>query len=241
MERLFSLIQEKIESRSLRAVARDLKVPAPTLSRILTGARPLTDAMKKRLIVAVAKDAGERRRLLEVAFVRPEGRARKPTRYRHLSAAELKRLGSWRALAVAEALGTRPRLRSVTAIAQVCGLSIDEVEASLSALKELGLARYRVAHGYDMTDLHFSTLKAEGTEEWANLQWGFVERLRQLYPNGDPTSSVIRGILFRTPPENLPLIRNRIQAFVEDIADEFAESSAQGLVRMNVQFGPMAK
>jgi hypothetical protein len=240
MDRLIDLLKDKVQNRSLRAVARDLGVPAPTLSRILSGRRKLTEAMKRRLILAVAKDPGERRRLLEVAFVRPEGRARRPTRYRKLSPQELKQLGNWHFLAVADALGIRPRLRSVGQIAEVCGLSLSEVEECLTRMKNLSLVRYKVGQGYEMVDAHLSTLGAEGTPEWASLQWGMVDRLRQLHPMGDPERAVLRGILFRTLPENLPEIRARIQAFMEDIADEFAEPESTSMVRMNLQFGRLA-
>jgi uncharacterized protein (TIGR02147 family) len=244
IERLKALLQEKREKNprfGLRALARQLDIPAPTLSRVLTGKRGLTLAMARKIVRGITDNLAEQRRLLRAYAIEPKASATRPTKYRYLSLSELERLSHWGHSAVLETLQGHDGIRSLGVIAQATGLTEREAEQCLRDLAALKLVSRNVKRGWHTQGHDLSSIRWEGTPPWKNIHRGYAERGMRYIESYDRARAVVQGITFLVPPEKIEQARERIREFAEELSDELAHEGGPELYRLNVQLFPLGK
>jgi uncharacterized protein (TIGR02147 family) len=244
LRRLEQLLEEKRQKNQrfgLRALARQLEIPAPTLSRILSGRRGLTLEMARRITQALTESPAERRRLLK-AFALESGQApAKATRYRHLTLEELRVLNHWGHSAILEVLRGERGIRSVPTIARASGLKESEAEKLLKDLKSLGLVDRTIQRGWFTQGQHLSSIRWEGTEPWRRVHAGYAERAVEYATRYQADEGSFQGITFLVSPGAIAGAKERIRDFAEELADELAQGEGRRLYRLNVQLFPMGK
>lgn len=246
---LLRQLRETIEERkkknpkySLRAFARQVGIPAPTLSRLLAGRWQLSISMARKIVRGITENADEQRRMLRAFAVEPEKGAAKSTRYRYLSLSELGLLAHWGYSALLEWLRSRDGVRSEDEIARGTGLSLKEVREFLKTLEGLGFVHRSIKHGWRSKGLHLSSIRWEGEAPWKQVHGGYAERARQhLEERHAKDESIFQGITFMIAPDRVAEAKQRIREFAEEISDELSSGDNTSLYRLNIQLFPLGK
>jgi len=249
-QRLKEVLGEKSSknpSFSLRSLARTLKIPAATLSRILSEKRGMSLEMAQRIVQGLTPNLGEQRRLLKAFALEPKKTPAAPTRYRYLELAELERLDHWGHGALLEVLRGEQGIRSIATLAQATGLTMREAEGCLKNLEALKFVQFSIKRGWHSKGLNLSAIRLENSEPWRKIHQGYAARavshLEQSSALGafSAEDASFQGITFLAPLGRVAEARARIREFAEELSDELSEEGAEVLYRLNVQLFPLGK
>jgi uncharacterized protein (TIGR02147 family) len=246
VQRIRELLEERREknpSYSLRALARQLGIPAATLSRILSDKRGMSVSMARRIVNRLTDHPAERRRLLQAFALEPKTVPAKPTRYRKLSARELEMMSSWGHSAVLEVLRVEGSegTRSLERLSVATGLSEKEVQQCLKDLRVLGFVQHSIKRGWSTKELHLSSMALEGIAAWRRIQRGYVERALRFLDDYRLEQGAVRGITLVVPPERIDEAKAKIQEFAEELSDELSRDGGEVLYRLNFQLFPLGR
>lgn len=242
VERMRAVLSERREKNpryGLRALARQLGVPAPTLSRILAGRRGLSLAMARKIVRGLTDHAGEQRRLLKSFALEPKKGTAKPTRYRYLSLGELAKLNHWGHSAILEVLRGEQGIRAIPTIARATGLTEAEAGKCLKDLEELKLVHRSIKRGWTTKGHHLSSIRWEGEAPWRSIHRGYAERAVKYLENYEREQASVQGITFLVAEGRIDEARERIREFAEELADEMSAPSGGTLYRLNAQLFPL--
>ena len=242
VHRLKEVLREKSEKNprfGIRALARQLKMPAPTLSRILSGKRGLSLVMARRIVRGITEDFAEQRRLLKAHALEPKQVPAKPTLYRYLTLKELERLSHWGHSAILEVLRRESGIRSLATIAASSGLTEVETEKCLKDLEGLKLVDRSLKRGWYTKGQNLSSIRWEGEIAWKCIHQGYGERALHYMKRYNALEATIQGITFLVPDDRIQAARQRIQEFAEELSDELSQGDNGTLYRLNVQLFPL--
>lgn len=237
------LTEQKSRNPSLgvRALARRLDIPAPTLSRLLSGRRGLTLAMAQKIVDGLTELPAERRRLMKAFAVDSQRSAATATRYRHLELHELERLSDWGHGALLEVLRGEKGVRSLYTLSLATGLPEPEVERLLRNLRDLKLVTHSIKQGWQAREVHLSSIRWEGEAPWKKVHRGYAERAIKYFDRYEKQEATFQGITFLASATRIEEAKTRIREFAEELADELAQESGDALYRLNVQLFPLGK
>jgi uncharacterized protein (TIGR02147 family) len=244
LQRLQEVLQEKAQknpSFGLRALARQLKIPAPTLSRILTGKRGLSIHMARRIVQGLTDHPVEQRRLLKAYALEPKRAPTQATRYRYLELAELEVLSHWGHGALLEVLRGEVGIRSLLTLATATGLSEPEVERCLKDMQRLSLVSYSIKRGWHSKGVHLSSIRWEGEGAWKKIHRGYAEQGVRYFEKYNSNEANFQGITFLAPAGRVQEAKQRIREFAEELSDDLAGESGEVLYRLNVQLFPLGR
>lgn len=244
IRRLREVLEEKSSknpSFSLRSLARSLKIPAATLSRILAEKRGMSLEMAQRIVQGLTPSLSEQRRLLKAFALEPKKAPAPPTRYRYLELAELEQLDHWGHGALLEVLRGEQGIRSIATLAQATGLTMKEAESCLKNLENLKLAQFSVKRGWYSKGLNLSAIRWENSTPWMTIHKGYASRAVGYFDHFHADDASFQGITFIAPPGKVAEARQRIREFAEELSDELSEDDAEVLYRLNVQLFPLGK
>jgi uncharacterized protein (TIGR02147 family) len=245
VRRLKEVLAEKSEKNpgySLRALARSLKVPAATLSRILAGKRGISLEMATRIAQGLTPLASEQRRLLRAYALEPQKAPAQATRYRYLELRELEQLNHWGYGALLEVLRGEHGIRSQATLAQATGLTEQETDQCLKNLMALKLVHFTVKRGWYTRGQHLSSIRWEGSEPWKDIHKGYAAQAVRYFERFDPKEASIQGITFLAPPGRIDEAKQRIREFAEELSDDLSASEGAPILhRLNVQLFPLGR
>ncbi len=147
--REYDLRQRKNARYSMRAFARDLKIPAPKLSQILKGTCGLSAARGATLAEELGLSATEQRVFLcslDAKFSRSpatrkkaQEKLRKQMQLDVLDIEQFRLVADWQHFAIMELLKNKPKVESMSQIADRLGLTKLEAEEAMARLEKLNL------------------------------------------------------------------------------------------------------
>jgi plasmid maintenance system antidote protein VapI len=244
VRRLKEVLEEKTSknpSFSLRSLARALKIPAATLSRILSEKRGMSLEMAQRIVQGLTPSLSEQRRLLKAYALEPKKAPTLPTRYRYLELSELERLNHWGHGALLEVLRGEQGIRSIATLAQATGLTMPEAERCLKNLEALKLVQFSVKRGWHSKGVNMSAIRWENSEPWKTIHQGYAARALSYFDHFQAEDATYHGITFLAPAGRIAEAKQRIREFAEELADDLSEEGSEILYRLNVQLFPLGK
>lgn len=222
----WQIAQARNPNLSLRGYAKKIGIPAPTLSRILSGRRALTLSLAKRIFPKICETPEESRRVLRSYVERRDLSAVQSVKYTKLKRQELEILRQWGHFAVLEYLRVRSPVRDLQHLCAQVALAEDEVLGLLRDLRSIQLARVSPRRGWEAVPTHFSALGWDWTERWKEIHLGHLKKAQRVLESSDYSPqdqpSTFRGVTFWMDPKDHAYAASRIGEFLRDLSDDLA-------------------
>ena len=251
--------KETHPSYSMRALARDLKVSPSFFSEVMSGKKKMPAKWIKPLArllsldnigladlkTAVLLSHVEGTDLEELIDVKSAQVVSKANLSKPLDARKISVLSKWYYIGILDFLTLSGGPFSEQEIATRLELSVAAVREALEALQRLSLITIDKENGPQKTDQHirFPTSKTDPTIRNFHVQMIDKAKYELLRKTDDQAfqKRLITGTTMAVDPKHAPLIKQKIQHFMAEIAQEFSDGVPQELYQLNVQLFPLSK
>lgn len=254
--------QEENPRYSLRALARDLKCSPSFLSEVLNSkklsgkkkvppswVKPLStilnldDISIADLKTAILQSHLEGTGLEKLVDQNISRKVSKVNMAKPLNRKKVSLLSKWYYVAILDFLTLEGGPHGVNKIAHRLNLSTGAVREALQVLQKLELVEIDENQNLHKTDSHirFPTAKSDPTVRGFHIQ--MIEKAKFEVMNKTKDSDFGRRLVtcstIAADPKHTSRIKEKIQTFLAEIADEFSTGHAQDLYQMNIQLFPL--
>lgn len=245
-------LQKKNSKYSLRALALKLELQATNLSAFLNGKRRLSKQSLEIVTRKIFSNPEERKYVL--AKINALAVARRRTKTEALSVlddtsalteAEFLQLGDWYFYAIRTFLSLKSGPRTLDALAETLKLPLTKVHKALNTLLSLGLIQRAGDGTFFRTHKHIATPDTERRSPEIHvlqrrIHHQHIERALVSLHNDDPSVRDITWVNIPSDPQKLPLAREIIRKFQDDMILLLETGETTTPYRLTVQLVPIA-
>lgn len=225
---------------SVRGFARDLKIDATALSRILNGSRKIGPKTAKNLLARLDVDASTREVLLRSLIAPDEMGVPSDSDYTEVTAEQLERMDDWIYSAIL-GLARSGNLRlDSQKLAKFFGTKIVEMERQLKTLVELGLLK-RTEKGFRTVNARASAAYLKDSAALRKIHAGYISKAIDTLGASPEVERDVSGITVLISKSKLPEASRRIKQFRRSLATFLESPEGEELYRINIQLFPLKK
>jgi len=233
----FDQLKNKNAAYSLRAYSQKLGQGSGALSAILSGKRRVSVQLARRLSEKLALNPQEMSEVLLDKNIKEKT----PLSYLQLQNDQYQYLANWAHMAILSLVKTKPAPQNATEVAQRLGISVSKAKNAIDRLIRLNLLTLNKNGSYQRV-----TGNLKSTDESFNLslQRAHHENLNLAAKALDEVEISLRDftdITMAIDLKNLPLAKEKIRRFQDEISQMLETKNANEVYRMCIQLLPLTK
>ncbi len=242
---------------STRAFARDLGMSQALVSLVMNGKRPLTikHATQISVLLGFSKDRAES--FIESTLLALPSNAKIAKRlrqaklkgvthtpaYKNYELERFKAISQWYHLAILDLTTTKNFRSEMDWIARRLGISALEARDAVTRLLDMGLLEQKAGKfSKSSKQIYFATKRSETAVRSFHQQM-IGKALEQLQKTDDASFDArhISSMTMAIPKSSLPLAKERIQKFQQELAALLCTGECDEVYQLNVQMFPLTK
>ncbi len=255
--------KERNPAYSISAFARDLGISVSLLSRVFSGARPLSlklavqissaldlnDGDSQVLLLSVIQNSSKTAKIskkIRIKLEQQESTNKQINSSSFFTTVEIeqfKALSSWYHLAILNLTSIDGFKSDVGWVAKTLGISTGEARAAIERLISIGLLNEEGDQlKRTQKNFYFKTHKSEFAIRKFHEQMiaKATEELKKT-SNYDFQNRLINGITFACGAEQIEIIKDKINRLEDEILELTSHGERKSVYQMNIQFFPLSK